>query len=165
MSRRLITSALAACAVAALCLGMGLADLTQAPAAQAQQPQTLAAAIEPAMSQIAGVPAHALPHVGQCRIWYDTLPAQAQPAAMECEHADWVAQKWGGRVLNHEMELATYDGRNDFTGVPQGELPRRGYCRAWIDGVAADAQPAEGDCRTARRVAHEQGGRVLYMPL
>lgn len=164
MSRRLATSALALCAVAALCLGVGLADLFQAPAAQAQEPM-MQTAIEPAISPVEGVPAHALPHVGQCRIWYDALPADAQPASMECEHANWVAQKWGGRVVNHESQLAAYDGRNDFTGVPTSELPRGGYCRAWLDGATVDAQPAESDCRIARRIAHTQGGRVLYMPL
>jgi hypothetical protein len=107
--------------------------------------------------------------LGQCRIQYDALPDHAQPSAMECEHANWVAQRWGGRVLEQtgegEVEHASYDGRNDFTGVPVSELPHAGYCRAWIDGVDASAQPAETDCRSARTEATTRGGRVIHMPL
>lgn len=106
---------------------------------------------------------------GQCRIHYDALSTEKQPMQMECEHAEWIARRWGGRVLEHSesgvVERATYDGRNDFTGVPASELPRAGYCRAWLNDVAVNAQPEESDCRSARRLADALGGRVIYMPL
>jgi hypothetical protein len=107
--------------------------------------------------------------IGQCRIQYEHLASDHQPAAMECEHAEWVAQRWGGRVIEKTgqgyVERASYEGRNDFTGVPSSALPRAGYCRAWIEGRAEADQPPEGDCRTADRTAAQEGGRVLFIPL
>lgn len=133
-----------------------------APATMTAQAAVEAASLQ---SPVAGVPIDALPRDGQCRIWYNDLPEHRQPAAMDCEHAHWTARTWGGRVITNQAEQAAYQGRNDFTGVPVSELPRRGYCRAWLDNVAHDAQPAQSDCRVARQIADREGGRVLHIPL
>jgi hypothetical protein len=116
-------------------------------------------------SPIASVPADALPSDGKCRIWFDEVPAHRQPVQADCEHAHWVAERWGGRVIDRHGVQARYEGRNNFYGVPAQALPRPGYCRAWIDGAALAQQPAESDCVAARRTAAAEGGRVLYMPL
>ena len=126
-------------------------------------------ALPQAVSHIAGVPSEALPESGRCRIFFDNVAADKQPAQMECEHARWLAHSWGGRVVETEglsaQVVAQYQGRNDFAGVPSDAPPPRGYCRAWLNDVPVSAQPEASDCLVARRVAEAHNGRVLFMPI
>ena len=152
--------AFAACAVMAVVVGVAGAGPRPAPAS----PMIVGPAHAVA-SSVRGVPADALPRQGECRLWYDALPVDRQAAAMDCEHARWLARTWGGRVISHDAELASYNGRNDFDGVPFSALPQRGYCRAWLDNVSATQQPAQSDCVVARRIVEHAHGRVLFMPI
>ncbi|HVK79188.1 MAG TPA: hypothetical protein VM915_01115 [Verrucomicrobiae bacterium] len=151
---RLVASGFATAIAIAMLAGAAMKPVT--PAAEAAPPAPIAAPLVEV-------------EFGQCQIQYDALPAAHQPAPMECEHANWVAQRWGGRVMESTgagmIERAAYDGANDFTNVPTTELPRAGYCRAWLNDVAAHEQPAQSDCREARRMAASLGGRVIFMPL
>lgn len=142
-----------------------LAGAAGAGTQQVAQPLNVAPAPVFEPSPISGVPADALPSSGQCKLWYDALPAERQPAQMDCEHAQWLARTWGGRVIDRTHELARYEGRNDFTGVPVTALPQRGFCRAWLNGVEENMQPRESDCRVARQIAERSGGRVIFIPL
>lgn len=156
----ILTALIGALAAATTVFSSALAEPPAAP--MIAQTSVLASSLQ---STVRGVPLNELPAEGRCRIWYDELPPTHQPAAGDCEHAHWVAQRWGGRVISNTAEEATYDGRNDFTGVPVSELPRAGYCRVWLDELPANRQAPESDCRTARTVAAQSGGRVLHIPL
>ncbi len=162
---RVLSSALATSFAAAIVLVAVMTTVQTAPSAAEARPVGRVVS----ESTVTGVPTEALPRDGECRIWYDGVSVQRQPASMECEHAHWIARQWGGRVIANTqpggVEQASYQGRNDFTGVPDNALPRRGYCRAWLENTAAADQPAETDCRAARTEAAARGGRVLFMPL
>ena len=153
---RLSAPALATGVAIAMLIGMGLATAPSITSA------------EPRMATLPVEVSSAIPE-GRCQIQYESLPATHQPAHMECGTRRWLARAWGGRVMVQRAggmaELARYEGANDFTGVPTDALPRAGRCRAWLDGLSPAAQPAESDCRSARRTAAEHGGRVLFMPL
>jgi hypothetical protein len=153
-------SAFAACAVMAIAVGVAGAGPRPAPVTP-----MIAGPAHAVESSIRGVLVDALPQAGQCRLWYDALPVDRQAAPMDCEHANWLVRTWGGRVIAHDAELAAYQGRNDFDGVPTAALPQRGFCRAWLDDVAPDQQPAESDCLVARRIVEHAHGRVLFMPI
>ena len=161
MRRFVFSSILGLVALAAMA-SSNLGEQTEA-ATPAQQP------MPQAVSTIEGVPSEALPPSGQCRIFFDHVRIDKQPAAMECEHARWLAHSWGGRLVSvtglKVTLVAAYHGRNDFTGVPAEALPPAGYCRAWLNGVANERQPQYSDCVVARRIVETQPGRVLFMPL
>jgi hypothetical protein len=110
--------------------------------------------------------------MGLCRIWYDPLPADRQPAPMTCARAHRVARNHGGRViwapspraLQTGEVLTTEYGPVDFSGVPPDRLPPPGFCRVWLDGVPPDRQPQAAPCPQAERDAETMGGRLLYIP-
>lgn len=53
------------------------------------------------------------------------------------------------------------DSRRDR--IPRGQLPPRGMCRVWIDGVPPGLQPAVTDCATAERQRLQiPNSRVIY---
>ncbi len=118
------------------------------------------------------VPPDRVPPRGLCRIWYDDLPADRQPAAMTCARAHRVARNHGGRVIWADSDRALQDGdvasadygQVDFRGVPPDRLPPPGYCRVWLDGVPPDQQPPPAQCPQAERDAQRLGGRLLYIP-
>ncbi len=118
------------------------------------------------------VPPDRVPARGLCRIWYDELPPDRQPAAMTCARAHRVARGHGGRVIwaasqraAETGEVAAVDyGPVDRRGVPPDRLPPPGYCRVWLEGVPPDRQPPPDQGPRAEREAQRTGGRLLYMP-
>lgn len=54
-------------------------------------------------------------------------------------------------------------GSRSSSRIPPGQLPPRGMCRVWIDGVPPGHQPAVTDCATARaEAAQTPNSRVIY---
>lgn len=118
------------------------------------------------------VPPDRVPPRDLCRIWFDDLPVDRQPAPMTCGRAHRVARHHGGRVIWAESPRSHQDGvvasadygRVDLRGVPPDRLPPPGYCRVWLEGVPPDRQPPPAQCPAAERDADRMGGRLLYMP-
>jgi hypothetical protein len=118
------------------------------------------------------VPPDRVPPRDLCRIWYDELPVDRQPAPMTCGRAHRIAQHHGGRVIWAESGRAHQDGvvastdygQVDLRGIPPDRLPPPGYCRVWLDGVPPDRQPPPAQCPAAERQAERTGGRLVYMP-
>jgi len=118
------------------------------------------------------VPPDRVPPRELCRIWYDDLPVDRQPAPMTCGRAHRVAKHHGGRVIWARSDRAFQDGvvastdygQVDLRGIPPDRLPPPGYCRVWLDGVPPDRQPEPAPCPAAEREAVRTGGRLVYMP-
>ena len=145
------------------------------PAVEEERAPPPAPAREPTGTRPTGsfrVPPDRVPPRGQCRIWYDDLPADRQPSAMTCARAHRVARNHGGRVIwarsdrgSEDGEVASVDyGHVDLRGIPPDQLPPPGYCRVWLDGVAPERQPPPARCPEAEREADRTGGRLIYMP-
>jgi len=60
--------------------------------------------------------------------------------------------------------LGSADSRTSTSAhIPPGQLPPRGMCRVWIDGVPPGRQPAVTDCATAERMRLQYpNSRVIY---
>jgi len=67
-----------------------------------------------------------------------------------------------GGILGDILNSRTSSTRHDR--IPPGQLPPRGMCRVWIDGVPPGQQPAVTDCTTAERerIRYGAGARVIY---
>lgn len=61
-----------------------------------------------------------------------------------------------GRVVTRNGEVVRAHDR-----IPPGQLPPRGQCRVWIDGVPPGLQPPVTDCVTAER-NRVANSRVIY---
>jgi hypothetical protein len=57
--------------------------------------------------------------------------------------------------------LRAQDKQRDTVAVPRAQLPPRGMCRIWIDGVPPTQQPAPTDCASAVR-NRPANGRVIF---
>jgi len=80
-----------------------------------------------------------------------------------------------GTIIRPDGTVITPDGRVIRTSggtvsrstrtskIPPGQLPPRGMCRVWIDGVPPGQQPAVTDCATARiESARTPSSHVIY---
>jgi hypothetical protein len=72
--------------------------------------------------------------------------------------ADGSVVRSDGTVIRTSDGSVTRSGRNR---IPPGQLPPKGMCRVWIDGVPPGQQPPVTDCATAER-NRVANSRVIY---
>lgn len=93
------------------------------------------------------------------------LSAQIRPRTDQSRRLpDGTVVRSDGSVIRSDGSvIRTSDGTvvRNSRKIPPGQLPPRGMCRVWIDGVPPGQQPPVTDCATAERnrVAHS---RVIY---
>ena len=93
------------------------------------------------------------------------LSAQIRPRTDQGRRtADGSIIRSDGSIIRPDgTVIRTSDGTviRGSSRIPPGQLPPRGMCRVWIDGVPPGQQPPVTDCATAEhnRVAHS---RVIY---
>jgi hypothetical protein len=72
--------------------------------------------------------------------------------------ADGSVVRSDGTVIRTSDGSVARSGRNK---IPPGQLPPKGMCRVWIDGVPPGQQPPVTDCATAER-NRVTNSRVIY---
>jgi hypothetical protein len=102
------------------------------------------------------------------------LSAQIRPRTDQGRRLpDGSVMRSDGSVVRADGSVVRSDGRvirtsdGNVTGgrgrnkIPPGQLPPRGMCRVWIDGVPPGQQPPVTDCATAER-NRVANSRVIY---
>jgi hypothetical protein len=92
----------------------------------------------------------------------------ASEAAQARRRAEEARQRTGAVLTRARIDSALRSrgqtSRNQNTRIPPGQLPPRGMCRVWIDGVPPGQQPAVTSCAQAEqdRLRHGTNARVIY---
>ena len=76
-----------------------------------------------------------------------------------------IVRKDGTIIRPDGSVVRTSDGSvsRSTSRIPPGQLPPRGMCRVWIEGVPPGQQPPVEDCASARvRAARTANARVIY---
>jgi len=99
------------------------------------------------------------------------LSAQVRPRTDGRRTADGSIIRSDGSVVRPDGSILRPDGSvvrasngsvsRGSSRIPPGQLPPRGMCRVWIDGVPPGQQPPVTDCATAER-NRVANSRVIY---
>jgi len=99
------------------------------------------------------------------------LSAQIRPRTDGRRTADGSIVRSDGSIIRSDGTILRPDGSVVRTSdgsvsrrssrIPPGQLPPRGMCRVWIDGVPPGQQPPVTDCATAER-NRVANSRVIY---